>query len=215
MMHRLVFSSEFYYIKVADLKKLPFVPLTKDIPMQAPVLLINQEGKTSCIKAPNWANFSDDDFLKTRVAYYSYSGVVSFFLTLIKPIKRRFYVCSNDIFRVRLSDIINAKLPRGERNESNAYQLNNKRWHLDKEEAKKRYTDLKNSIKKNGYNYKKPMFVMLNRKFGVKDQLFQGHHRIGICKDLGIEEVSISFWTAPATFSFIKNILDFFDKHKG
>lgn len=213
-MHRLVFSSEFYYIKAVDLKKLPISSFKQSIPYSAPVLLIDKEGKVSCIKAPDWSNVSDDEFLKTKIAYFSYPGWVSFFITLIKPIKRRFYLCSKDIFRVRLTDIINAGLPRGERNENNAYQLNNKRWHLDKEKAQKRYLSLKNSIKKNGYDYSHPLFIMLNRKLGAKDQLLQGHHRIGICKDLGIEEVSISFWTAPATFPFFKRLLDAFKSHK-
>ena len=45
---------------------------------------------------------------------------------------------------------------------------------------------------------------MLNRKFGVKDQLLQGHHRIGICKALNVNEVSISFWAVPRSFGFFK-----------
>jgi hypothetical protein len=44
------------------------------------------------------------------------------------------------------------------------------------------------------------MIVMINRKFGVKDQILQGHHRIGICKEVGIKEVNICFWTAPISF---------------
>jgi len=63
---------------------------------------------------------------------------------------------------------------------------------------------LYNSIKANGYDAKSPMLVMLNRKFGVKDQLLQGHHRIGICKALNVNEVSISFWAVPRSFGFFK-----------
>lgn len=50
---------------------------------------------------------------------------------------------------------------------------------------------------------KYPMFVGLNRHWGYKDQLLQGHHRLGICKELNIEDVSISFWTYPqSVFNF-------------
>ena len=50
---------------------------------------------------------------------------------------------------------------------------------------------------------KYPMFVGLNRHWGYKDQLLQGHHRLVICKDLNIEDVSISFWTYPqSVFNF-------------
>ena len=54
-----------------------------------------------------------------------------------------------------------------------------------------------NSLKTHGYSEKSPMIVMINRKFGVKDQILQGHHRIGICKEVGIKEVNICFWTSP------------------
>lgn len=216
MMQRLAYSSEFYYIKAEDLQKISVIPFAHKHPFseEIVILLINPDGTINRIQSPNLTALSNNDYIKTRIAYYSHSAFISLLLTLIKPIKRRFYIRSYDIFRVRLSDIINADLPRGERNETNAYQLNNKRWYVDPEEAHKRYEKLKNSIKKRGYDYSHPLFVMLNRKFGVKDQILQGHHRIGICKDLKIEEVSISFWTAPATFNFFKKILNFIKKNK-
>ena len=66
----------------------------------------------------------------------------------------------------------------------------------------KRFDELYNSLK-NGYDMKYPMFVGLNRHWGYKDQLLQGHHRLGICKELNIEDVSISFWTYPqSVFNF-------------
>ncbi len=214
-MQRLVYSSEFYYIKAEDLHKLPVINLEYKFPFSTDtaILLLHKEGTINCVRLPDLSQI-DGNYIKTKIVYYSYPAFISLILTLVKPIKRHFYVRSQDIFRVRLKDIINADLPRGERNESNAYQLNNKRWHIEREEAQKRYEKLKNSIKKKGYDYNHPMFVMLNRKLGVKDQLLQGHHRIGICKELGIEEVSVSFWTAPATFSCFKKVLDFIKKHK-
>ena len=214
-MRRLVYSSEFYYIKDEDLQKVSVIPFNRDLPFSADiaVLLINTDGTVNCINLPDLTQ-TDNGYVKTKIVYYSYPAFISLLLTLVKPIKRHFYIRSSDIFRVRLKDIIKADLPRGERNESNAYQLNNKRWHIEREEAQKRYEKLKNSIKKKGYDYNHPMFVMLNRKLGVKDQLLQGHHRIGICKELNVEEVSISFWTAPATFCCFKKILDFIKKHK-
>lgn len=215
-MQRLVFSSEVYYIKAADLKKIASVNFSGKLPFSEDmtVLLLQSGGKMECLSSPDFSTISDDSYIPTKIAYYSYPAFISLLLTLIKPIKRKLYIQNSLIFRVRLSDIINADLPRGIRNETNAYQLNNKRWHINREEAHKKYETLKNSLQKSGYNHKHPMFVMLNRKLGAKDQLLQGHHRIGICKELGIEDVSISFWAAPATFPFFKKILDFIKKHK-
>ena len=76
---------------------------------------------------------------------------------------------------------------------------------MSREEAQQKYEDLYNSLKKNGYDKRSPMFVMLNRKLGVKDQILQGHHRIGICKEIGLKTVNIAFWTAPKAFDFLKN----------
>lgn len=209
-MKRLVFSSEFYYIKAVDLKKLPL----KDKALQPkkhqdiPLVLLRKEGNAKLVDAKKIvAAAKDDDFIKVKIIYYTVPSFIGFLLCLIKPIKRHYYKVNNTVFTVRLSDIIAAKLPRGERNAENAYQWNNKRWHISREEASKRYANLKKSIQKKGYDKKSPMFVMLNRKFGAKDQLFQGHHRVGICKELGVEEVSITFWTAPATFTWLKFLM--------
>ena len=209
-MKRLVFSSEFYYIKAEDLKKLPLKdkalqpPKAKDIPL----VLLRKEGNAKLVDVNGIVAASlDDDFIKVKIAYYTVPAIIGFLLCLIKPLKRHYYHINDAVFTVRLADILNAGLPRGERNEKNAYQWTNKRWQISKEEAQKRYAELRASMQKHGYDKKSPMFVMLNRKFGAKDQLFQGHHRIGICKELGISEVSILFWTAPATYAWLKKLM--------
>ena len=209
-MTRLVFSSEFYYIKAADLKKLPLedTPLQPIKSQDIPLVLLRKECNAKLIDVKGIVGQDqDDDFIKVKIAYYTFSALISLLLCLIKPIKRHYYLMNKATFTVRLDDIINAKLPRGERNAGNAYQWTNKRWQISKEEAQKRYAELRESMQKKGYDKKSPMFVMLNRRFGAKDQLFQGHHRIGICKELGITEVSILFWTAPATFAWFKKLM--------
>ena len=146
----------------------------------------------------------NDDFIKTKVIYNDYHPIIGFFITLIKPLKRKFYVKNNTSFRVCFERLLEAKLTRGERNRENAYQWTNKKWQISKEEAVLRYNELYNSIKNNGYDEKNPMIVMINRKFGIKDQILQGHHRIGICKELGVKEANICFWLAPSSFDFLR-----------
>jgi len=207
-MKRLVFSSEFYYIKAADLKQLPLKDKALQPDLEIPLVLLRKEGNAKLVDAKGIvATAKDDDFIKVKIAYYTFPALIGLLLCLIKPLKRRYYKSYWISFTVRLDDIIQAKLPRGERNAENAYQWTNKRWQISKEEAKKRYAELRASMQKKGYDKKQPMFVMLNRKFGAKDQLFQGHHRIGICKELGITEVSILFWAAPATFQWLKKLM--------
>lgn len=208
-MKQLALSSEFYFIQARDLKRL-VVKEKADAKFDddCVYLKLHHDGKVTVYGGNDKiSNASDDDFIKTRVVYVSYPAIISFFLNIIKPIKRRFYIKSMESFRVRLTDLLEAKLPRGERNAENAYQFNNRRYHLDYEEAQKCYQKLRSSLEKHGYDARFPMYVMLNRKFGCKDQILQGHHRIGICKELNIEEVNIAFWAAPASFRFFRKFI--------
>ena len=204
-MNYLSFSSEIYYIKSEELKKLDRLQGFENIKFSEVVVLLDEVNGNKII-----ANFDklddvgDEEFIKTRVAYHTFNPFVGFLIGLIKPIKRKFYTRNEQSFTVLFDKLLDAKLTRGERNRENAYQWTNKKWQISPEEASKRYNDLYNSLKKTGYDKKSPMFVMLNRKLGVKDQILQGHHRIGICKEIGIKTVNIAFWTAPKAFDFLK-----------
>ena len=210
MMTRVVRSSEFYFIKATDLKQLvkESEDTLPDCPLDCVVIKLKDNGDVVLAAHQDLLDkVADEDFVKTCVIYKTYPALLCFFINLIKPIKRHFYIRSKQPFKARLSDILNAGLPRGERNANNAYQLNNKRYHVDFEEAQIRYNQLRQSLKENGYDFSKPLYVMLNRKFGAKDQLLQGHHRIGLCKELHVEEISIAFWAAPATYSFFRKFI--------
>ena len=135
-------------------------------------------------------------YVLCKVAYYSCNPFFAFLIHLFKPIKRKSVLKGYGVYRTTLSYILEHNLTRGVRNRANAYQLKNKKWYIPEEDRIKRYDQLYNSLKK-GYNFKYPMLVGLNRHMGFKDQILQGHHRIGICQELKIEEVSISFWAFP------------------
>ena len=204
-MCKLAFSSEVYYIKSQELKELEKLSGYENVKASEVVILLDEENGNKVIANSHiLESVSDDEFVKTRVAYRSFNPLVGFFITLIKPIKRKFYTQNKQSFTVLFDKLLEAKLTRGERNRENAYQWTNKKWQISKEEANKRFNSLYNSLKKNGYDKRSPMFVMLNRKLGVKDQILQGHHRIGICKEIGLKTVNIAFWTAPKAFDILK-----------
>lgn len=206
-MKQLAFSSEIYFIKKEELQALPKNKEHKinNIEKNTQAVILLNDAKNQLIFGFDTVNNANDgDFIKTQIAYYTYPTLIGFILGLIKPIKRKFYTRNNESYTVLFDELLKANLTRGERNRENAYQWTNKKWKISPEEAQKRYQDLYNSLKKNGYDKNSPMFVMLNRKLGVKDQILQGHHRIGICKEIGLKTVNISFWTAPASFSFLK-----------
>jgi hypothetical protein len=204
-MNYLSFSSEIYCIKSEELKKLDRLQGFENIKFSEVVILLDEINGNKII-----ANFDilddvgDEEFIKTRVAYHTFNPFVGFLITLIKPIKRKFYTRNEQSFTVSFDKLLDAKLTRGERNRENAYQWTNKKWKISREDAAKKYEELYNSLKENGYDKKSPMFVMLNRKLGVKDQILQGHHRIGICKELGLKTVNVAFWTVPTSLEFFK-----------
>lgn len=208
-MKKLALSSEIYLIKASELKKLSqdnsLISAAKGVKSSEIIVLLNTGTPDVLLSgAKRIGEAAEGDFLPVRFAYRSYPAWQAFFINLIKPVKRKFYSVFPSTYTTTLACLLANNITRGERNEQNAYQWTNKKWQISREEAHRRYSDLYNSIKANGYDAKSPMLVMLNRKFGVKDQLLQGHHRIGICKALNVSEVSISFWAVPRSFGFFK-----------
>lgn len=207
-MKKIALSSEIYQIKRMELQTLPIEQEKfSSFKSDEIIVLLDEKGDDKLIAGTEKVKASAEEFLPVRMAYETYPVLQSFFINLIKPIKRKFYKVFPKSYTTTLACILENDVMRGERNESNAYQWTNKKWQISQEEAQKRYHDLYTSIKEHGYDKKSPMLIMLNRKFGVKDQILQGHHRIGICKSLNVKEVSISFWAVPKSFEFMKLLI--------
>ena len=207
-MKKIALSSEIYQIKRMELQTLPIEQEKfSSFKSDEIIVLLDEKGDDKLIAGTEKVKASAEEFLPVRMAYETYPVLQSFFINLIKPIKRKFYKVFPKAYTTMLACILENDVMRGERNESNAYQWTNKKWQISREEAQKRYHDLYTSIKEHGYDKKSPMLIMLNRKFGVKDQILQGHHRIGICKSLNVKEVSISFWAVPKSFEFMKLLI--------
>ncbi len=210
-MKTIAFASETYLIKKTEIQALPTVKNITEFKlpaklhhMQEIIVLLDEKQGDALLYGAEYLDSSSADFVPVRFTYASYPPLAAFFIHIAKYIKRRFYVKYPSIYTVKLSSLLDNHVIRGERNEQNAYQWTNKRWQMSREEAHKRYQELYDSIKANGYDATSPMLIALNRKFGIKDQMVQGHHRIGICRNLDIQEVTISFWAIPRSFSFMK-----------
>ncbi len=205
MKKKLVYSSETYLIRTHDIGSLPLNAHHKS-GKEVIVLLDERTGQETLyagLVPLRRALKEQQKYIPVRFAYYSFPLAMGFFINLIKPIKKRFYHAFQGIYRIPLSEIVDKKLARGIRTQENAYQWTNKRWRISQNSAQKRYKSLYRSLK-NGYDRNQPMLILLNRHGGVQDQLLQGHHRLGICQELGISEVSVSFWTAPVSPAFLK-----------
>ena len=78
------------------------------------------------------------------------------------------------------------------RHRDNAYDGKEETAHLTREEREARYDELKESIDRDGFNEEYPILIMLRREGGA-DRIFEGHHRLNIAIELGLETVPVRF----------------------
>ena len=77
------------------------------------------------------------------------------------------------------------------RERDNAYDGKDEVKGWTREQKEKRYDTLKESIK-DGFNEEFPVIIMLRRE-GGEDKLFEGHHRLNIAIELELETVPVRF----------------------
>ena len=78
------------------------------------------------------------------------------------------------------------------RHRDNAYDGKEETKHLTREQKEERYDTLYESIEKDGFNEEFPILIMLRRENNA-DMLFEGHHRLNIAIELGLETVPVRF----------------------
>lgn len=198
----LAFSSDIYFIKTSELQQLPLAENLQET--GEIILLLDAKKGDSLLSGKALVEGATEAFMPVRLAYQSYPKCKSFFINLLKKIKRKHYIVLPNVYTVPLKCLYDNHVLRGERTAANAYEWTNKRWQMSLEEKQKRWDDLYNSLKTKGFDPKAPILLVLNRSMGVKDQVFQGHHRLGICKELGINEVYVSFWAVHRSFDWLK-----------
>lgn len=214
--HLLSFASETYLIAVKDLTELENSPTYQPDKNEVIILVGNTESnQDDTLFAGRHLLQTSAKYLEVKIAYPDRPKFFNFFINLIKPLKRRYYSTGSRYYHTPLDTLLSKQIHRGIRTAANAYKWTNKRWALPEEERVKRYQELYQSLKTHGYDDNSPLLILLNRNLGVKDQLLQGHHRIGICKELNINDVTVKFWTAPQSPFWVKHIYNFISIIKG
>ena len=74
---------------------------------------------------------------------------------------------------------------------------------MPESERKKLYRQLADSMRRNGYDDRFPLDIMLCRNLGIQDTLNQGHHRMGVAIDCNIQRVSVMFSAAGQAPRFL------------
>ena len=78
------------------------------------------------------------------------------------------------------------------RHRDNAYDGKEETKDLTRRQKEERYDTLKESIEKDGFNEEFPILIMLRRENNA-DKIFEGHHRLNIAIELGLETVPVRF----------------------
>ena len=78
------------------------------------------------------------------------------------------------------------------RERDNAYDGKDEVKGWTREQKEKRYDTLKESIEKEGFKEEFPVIIMLRRE-GGEDKLYEGHHRLNISIELGLATIPVRF----------------------
>ena len=78
------------------------------------------------------------------------------------------------------------------RERDNAYDGKEEVQGWTREQKERRYDTLKESIRQEGFNEEFPIVIMLRRE-NNEDKLFEGHHRLNIAIELGLDTIPVRF----------------------
>ena len=191
-------SSTAYPLLIDDLLCLPDVaPDAKTIKEYDVVLLIGSKEKNipdklyQGRKTLEKLKAEGQTTVQTQVAFFRNRPAWDLLAPFCRAFRNRFHSFGTNVYHIDPKKIREMGLERGKRTKENAYRY--AKWPLSEEQRQKQYNDLKNSLETNGYDDKFPIELMLCRSFGVKDTIYQGHHRIMFCIDMNIPLIAIRF----------------------
>ncbi len=213
---RLGFSSEIYPLETADIALLSDAVDTgidTDKFSNEIIVLLGdvKTGVDDCLlkgrRLVNEALQDGVEKVNVKLAFEIRTPRFDVISTLIKKRRERYESFCSRIYHIDPHDIRRMNIERNFKTKETAYNNTKKRWYLPQEERDRKYNELLNSIKNNGYRDDCPIEIMLCRSFGVQDTVHQGHHRMGIAMDCNLSRISVKFKAAGYTPSFLHWLL--------
>ncbi|MBO7332888.1 MAG: hypothetical protein J6U64_04410 [Alphaproteobacteria bacterium] len=195
IMKRKCKSSELYPVEKADIYPLS-VHLENGMPAgEIAILLGNEQDGTSDTVIGGLDLLEADDCLTVPVRFYFTPSVhpMNLFVILCRKLRYKKKQTNINVYHINPNWIRQNGLERAIKTRENAYNLKNKKYARPLEERLERYDTLKRQILQKGWKDDEPLIMMLNRRFGLKDCLDNGHHRMSICIDEKIERVTVKF----------------------
>ena len=107
--------------------------------------------------------------------------------------RKTFSVISSEAYHLDPRELRGLGLEVRERSAENAFDDHSACVGFTREQRRMRWEALVGSIREKGYDEEEPILIMINRKDGRKDRIFQGHHRLAACIEAGLDRVPVRF----------------------
>lgn len=201
MCRLIAYSSEKYLLESADIARLPDAPpaLKRKIRKEAPVMILLGNQRTG---APDTLVHGRAALTRGRKhvsVCVCFASAVPWFNPLplfVKKLRYRYKFCGTQVYHTDPRFLRDAGVERAVRTRENAFSFKKKRYKIPPAARAERWRELADSLKQNGFDDAQPLGVMLCRSAGMRDALDNGHHRLGICLECGIERVALTFVAA-------------------
>ena len=145
-------------------------------------------------------------YIKVRFCFISQIAPWNLLPLFIRQLRNKYKYFNSNIYHVNPFYLRQLKIERGIRTAANAYAITKKCWAIPEQERKKKYNNLLNSLQK-GFDDRYPISIMFCRRFGARDSVDNGHHRLGICIEHGITRISTNFIAAGALSPWMQKII--------
>ena len=191
-------SQTVYPLRTDDLTALPdVVPAPPAIKGKEIVILVGNKNKNIPDRLYQGRDMLEKmksagrETVPCHVAFFRNRPIWDLLSPFCRAYRNRFHAFGTAVYHIRPQDVREMNLERGQRTKENAYLYS--KWPLSAEQRQKQYDDLKNSLMLNGFDDNRPVEIMLCRSLGVKDTVYQGHHRIMFCIDMNVPFIGIIF----------------------
>lgn len=218
-MARPVYSSEIYMLAAADVLALPCSAEQEKYPQDdnETVILLGHNRKPEQKDSPDTvlkgraavekAAGEGSRFIPVRLAFIPGNKCFDLLSPLVRKLRYRIRYYGSNVYHMDPKYIRSLKIERTIKTRENAYSFTNPKYRMTQQERDNEYSRIYNSIKENGFDDNEPVDIMLCRLMGAKDCVNNGHHRMGIALELGLETIPVRFSAAGASPRFIRPAL--------
>ncbi len=199
-----------YSLKIDDLLVLPDAPHSIDKSFENVAILLgnSKKGEADCLLSSREELVElqkKQDYVETEIYFQPVISSWNLLLLFIGKLRKRFKVQGTNSYRIRPEEIKGKGLIRCVRTRENAYKFT--QYHIPDEKRHELYDDLEKRIVQDGWDAKQSdLAIMLCRSFSYFDSLDDGNHRINICLEHKIPEVTVKFRYAGKLPKFVANL---------